>query len=148
MPEASRPQRVHNVQETTETDTDSDSEHGAVGGVSGAVGGVCGAVGGVSHAEIACRPQVPSSSALKTETVSETNNKTYKSGKRPVAKLKPVTKEIVAKKETVARDVARGEDNESYEVDSDSSESTSTMDTSSEVYFTDRKEEKKINHVV
>ena len=165
LPEATRPQRVHNVQETTETETDSDSEQGAVGGVPSAVGGAPGAVGGVLHAEIVCQPQASSSSALKTETVSETSDKAYKSGKRPVVKSKTVTKEIVSKKETVARDVAkevakketvarqvakevaRGEDNEALEDENDSSGS---LDGSSEVYFNDptKKDEKKTNHVV
>ena len=141
------PQSVRHVQETTETETDdSDSEYGAVGGV--------------SHAEAASQRRVSPNSALKTEIVSEISNKTNKEPKGPVSKTKRVTKEIVAKKETVARDVAKedtvakevakGADNGAFEVDSDNSDSTYATDSSTEVYFPDsnKKDEKKVNHVV
>ena len=174
LPAPVQPQRVHNIQENTETDTDSsDSEYGAVGGVPVSQR----RVGGASNTETASQKRASPSSALKTEIVSEIHNETRNGSKRPVskAKTKPVTKEIVSKKETVARDVAakegtvvkevaketvakkevvardvvRGEDNDTYEGESDSSDSFLVTDSSSEVYFTDqnKKEEKKANIV-
>ena len=127
LPGPVQPQRVHNVQDATETDTDSsDSEYGAVGGAPVShtqtanerrVGGASNTetanqrkVGGASNTE-AANGKRASPAALKTEIVSEIHNESENRSKRPVSKTKskPVKKEIVSKKETVDRDIAANE---------------------------------------
>ena len=179
MPGPVQPERVHNVQDATETDTDSsDSEYGAVGGapVSHTQTANERRVGGATNTAAANQKRA-SPSALKTEIVSEIHNETGRGSKRPASKTKtkPVTKEIVSKKETVdrdiaakekpvakevaketvakkevvARDVVRGEDNDAFDDESDSSDSFLVTDSSSEVYFADqnKKEEKRASIV-